>query len=175
MKQFIIASLIAILLQFSLVAKDKTKAQAEKEMVDKQRIKELDAYWDELERCVGEGDWQGFLKTVHPEAILVSGVRNMTMPMTKVMVKWKKEFDDTKAGKIKASVVFRFNKRLGDDKTAHETGMFLYKQTNAEGKKIAEYINFKGLLIKKNGVWVIMMENQEGKGSKEDWDKLPKR
>ena len=171
MKRILSLSLLLVFIHVCVCAQDKDK---KKEEVNKQRIKELDAYWIETSRCVGEGDWDAYLKTVHPDGILVAGKRGYSVPLTKVFVKWKKEFNDTKAGKIKASVEFRLSKRFGDETTAHESGMFLYKQTNAEGKKIAEYIHFEALLIKKEGQWLIMMEYQKSGGTKEEWDKLAK-
>ena len=45
---------------------------------------------------------------------------------------------DTKAGKIRASVEFRFSQRIGGETTAHETGIFLYTATDADGTSAAQ-------------------------------------
>jgi hypothetical protein len=76
-----------------------------------------------------------------------------------------------KAGKIKASVEFRFSQRYGDDTTAHETGIFLYSTVDSEGQHKQEFIHFQGLLVKKRG-WKILMEYQKSKATREEWDAL---
>jgi hypothetical protein len=164
MKKLISAFLILGVVS-CIFAKDNDKLNIE-------RIKELDAYWTEVARCVNEGDFEAFKKTVHEDAILALGTRDRTVALSTAMLKWKVEFDDTKDGKIKARVVFRFSQRIGDKNTAHETGMFMYYQLNKEGKASTEYIHFEGLLIKKKDGWQIMMEYQKESGTKEEWDKL---
>ena len=78
---------------------------------------------------------------------------------------------DTQAGKIRANVTFRFGQRLGDETTAHETGMFHYTSTNSEGTVTDAYIHFEALLIKEDA-WRIMMEYQKTAATVEDWDRL---
>ena len=78
---------------------------------------------------------------------------------------------DTKAGKTKASVVFRFRQRLGDEATAHESGIFLYTATDADGKDTRKYVHFEALLLKRDG-WKTMMEYQESKATVEEWNGL---
>ena len=82
------------------------------------------------------------------------------------------EFDQTKAGTMKASVDFRLKRRWGDATTAHETGMFRYSQKVGDTAERIEYIHLKALLTKKDGKWLILMENQEKRGLKEEWDEL---
>ena len=136
------------------------------------RLTELNTYWTEVSRCVGEGDFEGYKATIHEEGILVYEPGEKAYPLAKALIKWKKEFDDTKSGKMKAGVSFRFSKRLGDEKTAFETGMFLYYQIKPDRKKRTEYIHLEALLVKKEDGWKILMENQKSKGTKEEWDKL---
>lgn len=138
------------------------------------RLSELDAYWAEVSRCVNEGDFEGYTATCHEEGVLVAGTHDKAHPLANALVKWKQEFVDTKSGKIKAGVTFRLSRRLGDETTAHETGMFLYYQIKPDGKKVEEYIHLEALLLKKNGSWKIMMEHQKSRGTKEEWDKLAK-
>ena len=138
------------------------------------RLAELNAYWAEVSRAVGAGDFEGYAATCHPEGVLVSGAKKASYPLSEALVKWKPGIDDTKAGKIKASVEFRFSQRLGDDTTAHETGIFLYSSTDAEGKRTDEYINFEGLLVKRDGKWQILMEYQKSKATAAEWEALGK-
>jgi hypothetical protein len=138
---------------------------------DKVRRAELDAFWAEVSRSVREGDFEGYKATCHQEGVLVSGTSQASYPLSKALARWKQDFLDTSAGKIKASVEFRFSKRLSDETTAHETGIFLYSTIDAEGQPKKEYIHFEGLLVKKGG-WKIMMEYQKSKATREEWEKL---
>ena len=200
--------------------------------ISQQRIKELDAYWSEVSRCVNKGDFEGYRATCHPDGVLVAGTRSEAYPLAIALMKWQQGFRDrqeitwtfacpiaphlgsllnrkirdverlrlwfrsigrdpiwgtlgpqivqliscrslidTKSGKIKASVSFRFSQRLGDETTAHETGMFLYSTVSADGKTVRDYIHFEALLIKKKD-WKIMMEYQKSKATEEEWNKL---
>lgn len=139
---------------------------------DEARLAELDAYWAEVSRSVREGDFEGYRATCHEEGVLVSGSSQTCHPLSKALARWKRGFMDTKAGKMKASVEFRFSQRYSDETTAHETGIFLYSSTDAEGKPNQEYINFEALLVKKEGGWKIMMEYQKSKATREEWNAL---
>ncbi len=138
---------------------------------EKDRLVELDAYWAEVSRAVREGDFEGYKATCHARGVLVSGTSKTSSPLSKALARWKPGFLDTKAGKIKASVEFRFSQRLGDDTTAHETGIFLYSTVDADGKPGKEYIHFEGLLVKEGG-WKILMEYQNSKATRKEWDAL---
>ncbi|MEI6537184.1 MAG: hypothetical protein WCN98_17715 [Verrucomicrobiaceae bacterium] len=135
------------------------------------RLKSLDAFWAEVSRTVREGDFDGYKATCHGEGVLVSGVKKMSQPLARALERWKQEFADTKAGKMKASVDFRFSQRLGDDTTALETGIFLYSSVSADGQVRNEYIHFEELLVKRDG-WKGLMEYQKSKATVEEWDAL---
>jgi len=135
------------------------------------RIAELDEYWAEVSRCVREGDFDGYKATCHKDGVFVSGKNNEAYPLSKALKRWKKDFTDTKSGKTKAHVEFRFSKRLGDKTAAHETGMFRYSSVNTDGTKKMYYVNLEALLVKR-GVWKIMMEYQKSEGTEEEWNKL---
>lgn len=136
------------------------------------RLKQLDAYWAEVSRAVGSGDFAAYEATCHPEGVLVSGSKKTTSPLADALKRWKKEFDATKSGEMKASVMFKFSQRLGDATTAHETGMFLYSATGADGKETKEYIHFEGLLVKRDSRWKILMEYQKSKGTRTEFEAL---
>ncbi|MGK0240398.1 MAG: hypothetical protein ACI92G_003884 [Candidatus Pelagisphaera sp.] len=135
------------------------------------RLAALDTYWAEVSRCVKEGDFAGYKATCHPDGVLVAGTRGESYPLSKALERWEEDFIDAKSGAIKASVSFRFSQRLGDDTTAHETGIFLYARENADGSKTKEYIHLEALLLKR-GTWKIVMEYQKAVATKEDWDQL---
>ncbi|MFK7911946.1 MAG: hypothetical protein AB8F34_15300 [Akkermansiaceae bacterium] len=134
--------------------------------------KELDAYWAEVSRTVKEGDFQAYKATCHPGAVLVSGSKKESYPLSKALKRWKKEFDDTKAGTRKSSASFRFEKRFNDATTAFESGILLYEFSTDDGKSGTEYVFLDALLVKQGGKWLIMMEYQKGAATKQDWEKL---
>lgn len=141
-------------------------------LADENKItRELDAYWAEVSRCVGEGDFQGYQATVHPEGILVSGSKKSSQPLAQALARWKTEFDQTKAGTMKASVEFRFSQRFHDTTTAHETGIFRYTSQQSQAEPKVEYIHFTALLTKKT-TWVILMENQIKPATAQEWEQL---
>ncbi len=139
---------------------------------DQARLKELDAYWAEVSRAVHTGDFAAYAATCHAEAVLVAGSKKITSPLADALKRWKKDFDETQAGKRKSNVAFKFSQRLGDPTTAHETGMFKYTGTAADGQEICDYINFEALLVKRDGRWKILMEYQKSKGTREEYEAL---
>jgi len=136
------------------------------------RLEALDAYWAEVSRAVNEGDFEAYKATCHEKAVLVSGTKNVSYPLTQALVRWKKEFDATKAGKMEASVEFRFANRYGDVTTAHESGMFRYTQKIEGGDPKPEYIGLDALLVKGDGGWKILMEYQKEVLTRKEWDAL---
>jgi hypothetical protein len=135
------------------------------------RIKELNSYWAEVSRCVREGDFAGYKATCHPEGVIVSGTSQKAYPLSEALARWEQDFINTKSGKVKGNVEFRFSQRLGDRTTAHETGMFCYTTLKADGTTTKDYIHLEALLLKR-GTWKIMMEYQKSKGTEEEWNKL---
>lgn len=136
------------------------------------RLKELDQYWAEVSRTVKEGDFEGYSATIHEDGVLVMGTKNGTQPLATALKRWKTEFDQTKAGTMKASVDFRFSQRWGDATTAHEVGMFRYAQKVGDAEERVEFIHLRALLVKKAGKWLTMMENQASRGTKVEWEAL---
>lgn len=133
---------------------------------------EIDAYWDAVSRTVNEGDFEGYSALYHPDAILVNKISDDVYPIANALAGWKSGFDNTKAGKMKASVEFRFSERIHSGDTAHDTGIFLYT-AQAEGGEPQPFLcHFQGLLIKKDGKWLMMMEYQISQASQAEWDAL---
>ena len=91
---------LLILSVFAVIPYGATTLLAEEEV----RLAELDKYWEEVSRSVGEGDFEAYAATCHPEGVLVSGVRGNSSPLADALKRWKKEFDATKAGEMKAGV-----------------------------------------------------------------------
>lgn len=134
-------------------------------------VAELDAYWAEVSRCVNEGDFAGYKATCHKDGVIVSGSSNKAYPLSKALARWEQDFTNTRTGKVKGNVEFRFGKRLGDSTTAHETGMFCYTTTKSDGTVTKDYIHLEALLLKR-GSWKIMMEYQKSRGTEDQWNAL---
>lgn len=139
---------------------------------DPTRRAELDAYWAVVSRAVNTGDFDAYAATCHPEGVLVSGGKQTSQPLAAALARWKQEFLDTRDGKMKASVAFRFSRRIGDATTAHETGIFLYSSQTGGGPPKAEHVHFEALLVKKADGWKILMENQKGPATEAEWQAL---
>ena len=130
---------------------------------------ELDVFWADMSRSVKEGDFANLTAAYHPDAVLVSGFKEASYPATKAFEMWKQGLLDTKMGKMKASVSFRFTQRLHDENTAHETGIFHYISNPEQGEPRDDYVHFEMLLVKRNG-WKLLMEYQKGPATEEEWD-----
>lgn len=133
--------------------------------LDAQITAELDAYWAEVSRTVAEGDFDGYAATYHPDAVVIFGMASQ--PISAALAGWKQGFDDTRAGRMTASVHFRFSERRNDATTAHETGIFRY----AGGDGEPQYLHFEALLVKRDG-WKMLMEFQRNPASEAEWDAL---
>ncbi len=132
---------------------------------------ELDAYWDEVSRTVAEGDFEGYAALYHEDAVLVSDFSKSSVPISTALKNWKSGFDDTKAGNMTASVVFRFSTEYVNEGTAFSRGIFRYASAKDGEAENAQYINFEALLVKKD-VWLMVMESQLSVATEEDWNAL---
>lgn len=142
---------------------------------DSLRIAELDTYWKALSKTVRDGNFQGYSNGYHPDAVVIfaTGKNKSSVPLAKALAGWKQGFDDTKQGKIKANVEFRFSQRIGDDTTAHETGIFNYWTSDKDGSNKQQFlIHFEMLLVKKDGKWLGVMEYQQQEATQEEWKAL---
>ena len=154
-------SLYILLLLFFLMVPASLKAQ----------IQDLDAYWSEVSRTVNAGDFEGYAALYHADAVLVSSGSATSYPIQNALEGWKQGFVDTQAGKMSAEVSFRFSSRLASENTSHDTGIFHYQSTNADGETSEAFVHFEGLLVKKGG-WLMLMEYQKGPATKEEWEAL---
>ncbi|NNF01800.1 MAG: hypothetical protein HKN22_03880 [Bacteroidia bacterium] len=142
---------------------------------DSLRIIELDQYWELLTTAVLNGDFETYSNGYHKDAVVIfaMGKNKTSMPISKALTSWKRLFIDTKNGKIQSEVQFRFSQRIGDESTAHETGIFIYKNLDNNGKILEEYIiHFEMLLVKRNNKWLGLMEYQKSEATKAEWDAL---
>ena len=157
--------LLRATLVFSLLLLGSNRASG----VDARGQADLDAFWAEVSRTVAEGDFEGYAGTYHEDAVLVSGLSQSSHPISQALAEWKQGFADTKAGRMSASVEFRFTQRLSDASTAHETGMFHYSSVDAAGLRSDQFIHFEALLVRKDG-WKMIMEYQKSVATRAEWD-----
>ena len=142
---------------------------------DSLRLAELNNFWDEVSRTVNEGDFEGYKASYHEDAVIVftTGENKASVSIAKALLRWKQDFIDTKTGKTKNSVEFRFSQRIGDETTAHETGIFAYQSNNGTGDtNQKQFIHFSALLIKRDKAWLLVMEYQKSKATEEEWNLL---
>ena len=121
-------------------------------------------------RTVEEGDFEGYSRLYHPDAVLVSSGSGASHPISQALVGWEKDFDATRQGKARSSVTFRFTQRLHDETTAHESGMFRYTAKLEDGSETVGTVHFEGLLVRKDGVWLMVMEYQKQPATDEEWE-----
>jgi hypothetical protein len=165
------------LLLFACMVTTMATGQANKPAAseDAMRIAELNQYWTEVSRTVREGDFEGYKATYHKDAVCVFTTREKkyTNPIDVQLALWKPGFADTKAGKNQGKVEFRFSQRVGDSTSAHETGIFYFTSLDKDGKILSQDgVHFESLLVKRNGVWLALMEYQKTKATQEEWDAL---
>ena len=133
---------------------------------------EVDKFWGEVSRTVAEGDFESYAATYHKDAVLVNGISGTSYPISDALEGWKRGFDNTKAGEMKASVEFKFTKRMHNEMTAHDTGIFKYTSQAEGAESSTGYIHFQGLLTKASGEWKMMMEYQVSVATEEEWNNI---
>ncbi|GAB5533152.1 MAG: hypothetical protein Roseis3KO_49290 [Roseivirga sp.] len=140
-----------------------------------QRIAELNKYWKKLSKTVKEGDFEGYSSLYHEDAIVIftTGNNKVSVAAAEALAGWKDGFAKTKAGKQKDNVEFRFTQRVGNANTAHETGIFHFTSVDSSGKTTADtFVHFEMLFVKKDGVWLSMMEYQRDIATQAEWNAL---
>lgn len=142
---------------------------------DSLRISELDRYWERLNKTVIEGDIEGNKNCFHKDAVVIfaSGKNKYSVPISSALKAWKQTYKKTKEGKIKVNIELRFSQRIGNETTAHETGIFIYTSTDNISKTSNKYIiPFEMLLVKRDNKWYGMMEYQKPLVTQKEWDAL---
>jgi ketosteroid isomerase-like protein len=135
-----------------------------------QTVSELDAFWAEVSRTVEAGDFAGYAALYHPDAVLVALGSWTSYPIARALAGWERGFVDTAEGKARAGVSFRLTQRLHDDTTAHETGIFRYTYAPDGGEEVEALVHFEGLLVRKDGGWLLVMEYQKQAATAAEWE-----
>lgn len=172
-----VLSLILILSITTTYASNPTSAMMDEMQTpnDSLRLAELDTFWAEVSRTVHDGDFEGYKATYHEDAVVVftTGENKASLSISKALRNWKQDFIDTKAGRTQNSVEFRFSQRIGDETTAHETGIFVFQSKDGSVKaNPKQFIHFEALLVKRDNAWLMVMEYQKSKATEEEWELL---
>ena len=144
-------------------------------LVDSTRTAALNQYWAKLAQTVKEGDFDGYYALYHKDAVVVfaGGATQISMSISQAMTSWKSIFDETKAGKINVEVDFRLSQRIGNENTAHETGIFAFTNLNSDGTvESRSYVHFEMLFVRSDEGWLALMEYQKSSATQEEWDAL---
>lgn len=137
------------------------------------RLAELDTFWAKLSTAVGTGDFATFRTTCHPAAVLISGGRGHSEPLANALVRWEREFTNTREGRVPADASFRWSARHGDATTAFEAGILRFVSQPAGSGPVEELIHFEAVLVKNvDGDWQILTEYQKGPATGQEWDSL---
>ena len=131
---------------------------------------ELDAVWANVARSVATGDADLYLSTYHPDAIFVSVRRGITRTVAEDVDANRAAWNDTRDGRARRSVEFRFTERLHGQSSAHEVGIFRYASTEADGSTRVVLIHFEAALVKKDGVWLQLLELQTSDATEAEWE-----
>lgn len=140
---------------------------------DNERTKALDSYWATVAQNAKEGNFEGMKATYHQDAVLVK--KDTTISVTEAFeFRWKKEIMEVKEGKRANELEFRFSKRIGNNITAFEKGIYHYTSIEtATGKTLSDsYTHFENLMVKVDGQWVALMEYQKEKATEAEWEEL---
>lgn len=128
--------------------------------------------WSVLIATVAADDIVGMGATYHPDAVLVSPTGTASIKDT--LDRWGRDMIAAKARGDKATVEFRYSRRLDNSTTAFEAGIFKYTVIAKSGMSTPKYYPFEMLLAKTNGKWRVLMERQFAEVTQDAWDKLPK-
>ena len=137
------------------------------------REAELDKYWADFAIAASKGDIEGMKAGYHEDAVLVKP--GTTISVTEAFkYRWKKEIMEVKDGIRQNQLEFRFSKRVGNDITAYETGIFHYTSIETKtGKTLADaYVHFENLMVKSKDRWVTLMEYQKERATLAEWNDL---
>ena len=130
-----------------------------------------DKLYESIQLSVAKADFDIMAATYHPDAILVS--EGSTLPVAKVMPRWRESGEQAKAEGGSAAVAFRFSSRQVEESTGFESGIFRYQSTTADGEQKTNYVYFESLTIRKGDRWLTMMERQIKAANKAAWNALP--
>ena len=127
--------------------------------------------WSVIAESVTRDDIVLMGSTYGPHAVIVSPTG--TQPISAALERWGRDMVTNKAKGTKATVSFRFPKRLDGPASAFESGIFKYTTIDKAGASTPGYYPFEQLMVKIDGRWRILMERQFAMVTEAEWSKLP--
>ena len=134
------------------------------------QAQDADDVYGETTRTVEQVDFDGMAAAYHKDAVLVSATG--TKPIGDVMARWRREGEAGAAAGGAASVSFRFSSHQHSETTAFDKGIFRYWAQDKDGTRKIAMLHFEGLLIKRDGKWLWLMERQMHAATQAQWDAL---
>ncbi|MFT5755959.1 MAG: hypothetical protein ACI9LM_000671 [Alteromonadaceae bacterium] len=135
-----------------------------------QKQYETDSLYRMIIQTVQEVDFQRMGSTYHGDAVMVTSKKST--PIKAVLKRWKKEGEQLQSEGGFARVKFRFLKRIVNETTAFESGIYRYSTIDKLGAETVFYMYFEDLNIKKDGKWLTLMEHQTKTATEKEWSDL---
>ena len=140
-------------------------------LANEQQSYDTDNLYHKLIKSVENADFKLMANTYHADAVLVTA--NKSTLIKSALIRWEKDGKKLQDDGGHATLAFRFNKRIVNEFSAFESGIYRYSTIDKLGKETVFYAHFQDLNIKKKGNWLTMMENQTAKATKQQWLSLP--
>jgi len=137
--------------------------------LEAQVVAELDALWERVTQSVRTGDPDLYLSTYHRDAIFVSARRGISRTVVNDVDANRDAWRATAEGRAERDIEFRFTRRIHDETSAHETGIFRYSSVENGTRSVAT-IHFSASLVKVAGEWRQLLEYQDSDATDAEWD-----
>ena len=134
--------------------------------------KDTNSLYERLITSVDKADFKMMASAYHPDAVLVK--KDKTTPIKQALNRWTKEGTSWAQKGGKASLEFRFSERVVNETSSFEKGIYKYKMISNTGEEKVYLVHIENLSVKRNGMWVTLMEKQLNNATKSEWDNLPK-
>jgi hypothetical protein len=130
---------------------------------------ELDELWARVVQSVRTGDADLYLSTYHPDAIFVSARRGISRTVAEDVAANRDAWRATAEGRAERDLEFRFTRRIHNESSAHESGIFRYSSVEGGVRTVAT-IHFTAALVKVEGVWFQLLEYQDSDATDAEWE-----
>ena len=130
---------------------------------------ELDRLWDRVVESVRTGDHGLYLSTYHPDGIFVSARRGISRTVADDVAANLDAWRATAEGRAERDLEFRFTRRIHNETSAYESGMFRYSSLE-DGTRSVATIHFTAALVKVDGVWLQLLEYQDSDATDAEWE-----
>lgn len=125
--------------------------------------------WIPLVESVRTADFEMHAATYHPSAVVVFTNKDSTISGRQFLANIKPDFEKRQGGPEDTILKFRFNRRIDNEDTAFETGIFAFSTLDENGDWQTAYRTLEALLIRENGKWLMLMEHQD-MADEADWN-----